>query len=130
MNENERPVLIVLDTSAILAYTRGSIHVGEPMAEVDTDGGVVGLPALCLAEASWMVDDPDRLALLNDHHATRVVTTEANWAGIGENLNVTGRLDSASAVLAAVRADCDVLTAQPGLYGGMAGGGPVIPIPR
>ena len=62
---------LYLDTSAILAYTRGSIHVGEPMAEVDTDGGVVGLPALCLAEASWMVDDPDRLALLSDHRATR-----------------------------------------------------------
>ena len=130
MSGDQRPILMVLDTSAILAYTPGSLHVGEPIAEVDTDGGVVGIPALCMAEVSWMVDDADRLALLADHHATRVVTGENNWAALGENLSVTGRLDCASAVFAAVRADCDVLTAQPGIYGGMAGGGPVIPIPR
>jgi hypothetical protein len=129
MSGDQRPVLMVLDTSAILAYTRGSIHVGEPIAEVDSDGGVVGIPALCLAEVSWMVNDADRLKLLADHHATRVVA-ETNWVGLGENLSFTGRVDCASAALTAVIADCDVLTAQPGLYGGMAGGGPVIPLPR
>jgi hypothetical protein len=76
-----------------------------------------------------MVADADRLSVLADHHATRVVTS-GNWAALGENLNVTGRLACASAALTAVNADRDVLTAQPGLYGGMAGGGPVIPLPR
>jgi hypothetical protein len=41
-----------------------------------------------------------------------------------------GRLDAASAALAAIDLDVDVLTTQPGLYGGLAGGGPVIGIPK
>jgi hypothetical protein len=40
----------------------------------------------------------------------------------------SGRLDAASAALAAVDLDVALLTAQPGLYGGMADGGPVIPV--
>jgi hypothetical protein len=41
---------------------------------------------------------------------------------------IVGRLDAASAALAAIDRDVDVLTASPGLYGGLAGGGPVIAI--
>jgi hypothetical protein len=70
---SDRPVHLVLDTSAIVAFTRESIHVGE-------------------------VDE------------------------------IVGGLDAASAALAAVDSDVDVLTARPRRYGGMSGGGPVIPI--
>jgi hypothetical protein len=37
-------------------------------------------------------------------------------------------LSAASAVRAAIEADCQVLSGQPGLYGGLPGGGPVIEI--
>jgi hypothetical protein len=33
--------LLVLDTSAIKAFAAGSVDVGEPIAEVDADGGRV-----------------------------------------------------------------------------------------
>jgi hypothetical protein len=130
MSNEQRPILIVLDTSAILAYTRGSIHVGEPMAEVDNDGGVVGLPVSCLAEASWMVSDVDRLKLLAEHHATRLMTFSQDWPSLAETVETVGRMDAALAVLGAVGSGCDVLTACPGLYGGLEGGGPIIAIPR
>lgn len=44
-------VTIVLDTSAILAYTKGSIAVGELLSIVADDGDTVLIPAACLAEA-------------------------------------------------------------------------------
>jgi hypothetical protein len=121
---------MVLDTSAILAYARGSIHVGEPIAEVDSDGGVVGIPVSCLAEARWMVGDIDRLNLLADHRATRLLAFAQDWPTLADTVEIVGRLDAAFAMLAAFDSGCDVLTARPGLYGGMEGGGPVIAIPR
>jgi rRNA-processing protein FCF1 len=34
---SDRPVRVVLDTSAIMAYVHGSIDVGEVIAEVDDE---------------------------------------------------------------------------------------------
>lgn len=44
-------VTVVLDTSAVLAYTKGSIAVGELLSIVTDDGDTVLVPASCLAEA-------------------------------------------------------------------------------
>jgi len=44
--------LLVLDRSAIVAYAAGSVHVGEPMAEVHAEGGRVVVPVICLIEAA------------------------------------------------------------------------------
>lgn len=41
---------------------------------------------------------------------------------------VVGKLDAASAVVAANSLDISVLTARPGLYGGLEDGGPIIPV--
>jgi hypothetical protein len=84
MNDEPRPVLLVLDTSAILAYARGSIHVGEPIAEVANDGGVAGLPVPCVAEARWMVADLDRLKMLIGHHATELVASPEDWSSLAD----------------------------------------------
>jgi hypothetical protein len=130
VTDSARPIHLILDTSAILAYTRGSIHVGEPVAEVDDEDAAVGLPIQCLAEAGWMVGDRDRLSLLVNHRATELINSSEDWSAFGEALNIVGRHDAASALRLAIELDCDVLTAQPRLYGGMAGGGPVIPIAR
>jgi hypothetical protein len=42
--------------------------------------------------------------------------------------DIVGRLDATSAAFTAFDNRCAVLTRQPGLYAGLADGGPVIPI--
>jgi hypothetical protein len=55
-------VTVVLDTSAVLAYTKGSIAVGELLSIVADDGDTALVPAACLAEAyRRLVDDGDEL---------------------------------------------------------------------
>jgi hypothetical protein len=49
--------LLVLDTSAIVAFAEGSIHVGEPISEVRDEGGLVVVPVVCLVEAARKVGD-------------------------------------------------------------------------
>ncbi|SCL21343.1 hypothetical protein [Micromonospora aurantiaca (nom. illeg.)] len=121
-------VRIILDTSAVIAFTRERIDVGEVIAEVaDEPGSAFGLPVLCLAEAARVVDDSARLDLLVNHHAALVLTPDpVSWRALAITHDTVGRLDAASAVLAAIDLGCDVLTGQPGLYAGLAGGGPVI----
>ena len=126
---NERPVRILLDASAVVAFTRGSIDVGEVIAEVDDEHATVGMPILCLVEATRAVTDTDRLTLLVEHRASKLLTDDAaSWQALAAAYEIVGRLDAASAALAVIDRDIDVLTAQPGLYGGLAGGGPVIAI--
>jgi hypothetical protein len=129
MTEDRSPVLLVLDTSAILAYTRGSVHVGEPLSEVRDEGGVVALPVLCLAAARWMVEDGDRLNLLVGHPGTEVMAVPEDWLAMARMGDTVADQDAASAAYSAIDLDCDVLTARPGLYRGLPGGGPVIGIP-
>lgn len=68
-----RPVHVLLDASAIVAFTRGSIDVGEVIGEVDAEQAAVGLPVLCLTEANRAVVDADLLDYLVTHPATAVV---------------------------------------------------------
>ncbi|MEU1813251.1 hypothetical protein [Micromonospora aurantiaca (nom. illeg.)] len=130
MSGEPRPVRLVLDTSAIVAFTGGSVPVGELIAEVDDEKGLTGLPALCLAEASRLAVDEARLTLLVNHSATVLLDLPAeDWRSLGTSTyEVIGRADAASAVLAAVWHDCDVLTAVPALYAGLDEGGPILPI--
>ncbi|HEY6592647.1 MAG TPA: hypothetical protein VI011_00865 [Asanoa sp.] len=124
-----RQVRIVLDTSAIVAYTRGSIDVGEVIAEVDDERAAAALPVLCLVEATQHIVDAGHLDLLVNHSATVVIAAEArDWRALAEVHERVGRLDATTAVLAAARRRCQVLSRQPGLYGGLSNGGPIIPI--
>lgn len=126
---SERPVRILLDASAVVAFTRGSLDVGEVIAEVDDEDAAVGIPVLRLVEATRGVADPDRLTLLVHHRAIVLLAADAeSWQALAATYDIVGRLDAASAALAAIDLNVDILTAQPGLYGGLAGGGPVIPI--
>lgn len=127
---SNRPVLLLLDTSAILDYTRQSIHVGEVMTEVTNDGGMVGLPVLCLVEAKRASASTDLLDLLVAHQATTVLPVAADtWQALAVTYDTVGRLDLAAAVLAATETGGFILTAQPQLYAGLEDGGPIIPIP-
>jgi len=129
MNADKRPIRLIFDTSAVVAYTRGSIHTGELLTEIDNEGGVVGLPTLCLTEAHWMVSDRDRLRLLIDHHATAIVEPSADWAALGALQDAIGALDATAAMLSAIDEEGFVLTSRPILYGSIDGGGLTIPIP-
>jgi hypothetical protein len=127
---DDRPVRIIFDSSAILAFTRGSIHAGEPLAEVALEGGVVGLPSLCLAEAQCAAGNDDRLNLLIEHHATVVVPLSYDWIALTEIQHTVGIPDATSAMMSAIEEDSFVLTARSGLYAGIDDGGLVIQMPR
>src|SRR5215470_2840750 len=80
---SDRPIRIILDTSAIIAYTRGSLDVGEVIAEIEDEEGGVGVPMLCLVEANHTITDHQRLAVLIGHPATVLLTTNAlDWQAL------------------------------------------------
>jgi hypothetical protein len=113
----------------MVAFTRGSIDVGEVIAEVDDEQAAVGLPMLCLVEATRAVADTGHLTILVRHQASRLCGDDpSDWEALAATYEIVGRIDAASAALAAIDRDVNVLTAQPGLYRGLAGGGPVIPL--
>lgn len=118
MTEPEpRTVRLILDTSAIIAFTRGSINVGEVLAEIDDCGGAAALPLACLIAAAPAAADMDRLDLLVAHPATVVIADEPDlWRPLVSMCEIVGRADAASAALAAIDYGVEVLTRQPGLY--------------
>jgi predicted nucleic acid-binding protein len=124
---SDRPVRVVLDTSAIIAYTHGSIDVGEVIAEVDDEFGAVALPALCLIEAYRVAADRDRLDVLVNHPAVVVLDIDpADWRAVADLAEAGGRIDAAVAALIAVDYRATMLTRQPGWYAGMGADFPVI----
>jgi len=125
-SEGPRSIRLVLDTSAILAYAHGSVQVGAPLAEIDDEEAAVGLPTPCVVEARWTVGDPGRLDLLVRHRATKIVGLSEDWSALRAAVDIVGRHDVAAALRVAADLGCAVLTAEPGLYAGLAGGGPVI----
>lgn len=109
--------LLVLDTSAVVAYATGSVDVGEPMAEVGDAGGVVLIPVVCLVEASRKVD-PAMLHLLVEHPACELAPLTADeWPMAATTTRILGRLDLAVSLMAAATGGGFVLTAEPGSYG-------------
>ena len=119
--------LLVLDRSAIVAYAAGSVHVGEPIAEVYAEGGRVVVPVICLIEAAREVGD-DMPRVLVDHPACSVPSVTAElWPALAAGTRVLGRLDLAAALLAATTGEGYVLSAQPEAYGDL-GEDTVIPI--
>ncbi|WP_240944485.1 hypothetical protein [Micromonospora thermarum] len=121
------PVRVVLDASAILAFTKGSTAVGGAIAQVAEEGHLFGLPVACLAEASRSVVDTARLDLLVDHPAAAVLTVDPlSWSALADTYRTVGRLDLASALLAATSNACTILTAQPDQYAGLTGDEPIM----
>jgi hypothetical protein len=46
------PLRAVLDTSAVLAYAAGSIHVGETIGEIADENAGFAVPVVCLLAAA------------------------------------------------------------------------------
>jgi hypothetical protein len=115
------PVRLILDTSALLAYTVGSEHVGEPIREVTDEGAEFAVPQLCLVEAAQQAD-PNRVALLDvlvGHSHCIVVPVPADWRGLALAAGFYGSPAAASAAAAAADHQAYVLTAHPERYPGL-----------
>jgi hypothetical protein len=118
-------VHLVLDTSAIVAYAR-SVGVGETIEQVEENSAQFALPVACLVEASARVD-AELLAGLVAHPAAVVVDlTGADWAVLAVTRELLGGLDVASALHAAERHGCDILTGEPGRYAALGDDPPII----
>jgi hypothetical protein len=129
----DRRVTLVLDASAIVAYTRRetAVHVGDVLIQVFEDDAVAVLPAVCLAEAVPAVADRGLLDVLVAHEATMVLADGVTmWRDVAAMAEVTGRPDAASAALAAIDFRVNVLSRTPGLYAGIGKAGMVIEIPE
>ena len=123
---------LVLDASAITAYGQNLLDVGETLAEVADEGGLVGVPLLCLAAAAAAAAAAagaasDMFELLVRSPAVVVFADEpGDWRALAAIMGIVKDLPAASAALAAIDWDCQILTRAPDLYGGLDGGGPVI----
>ena len=127
---SERRVELVLDTSAIRDYCRGSLPVGELLVEIDAAGGSVVLPYLCLVEAATAEPDGEHwLDMLVQHPATEVVGDDPQlWKVLAAIRTTIEPVDAASAALMALDHDVDVATRTPQVYANLRGGGFVLPL--
>ena len=126
-----REVCLVLDRSAITAWARGSIAVGETLAEIADENGAVLIPFWCLVEAGHTTAmlERDRLDLLLAHPTTFLITDAAeDWEALVALRSLTGRHDCAVAALAALEMDVTVMTSEPDHYQQVKGGELVLEI--
>ena len=121
---------LVLDASAIAAWTRGSVAVGELLAEIDAEHGAVAIPLNCMVEAaSATIADRDLLEILVGHPATMLLGDDpGDWPVLAGLRTVLGELTLASAALIALDAGINVLTSHQSLYEKLGGGGMTIGI--
>jgi hypothetical protein len=120
-----RDAKLVLDTSAITAWVRGSVAVGETLAEVNDENGAVIIPLWCLIEAghNTAMIERERVELLLAHPATFLITDDAqDWEALVALRALTGRPDCASAAMLALDLGVDVMTGDPQSYKGVADG--------
>lgn len=112
-----RPIHLILDTSAIRAFARASIDVGEIISEVNDESAAVGLPVLCLVEANHTAADQERLEILLRHEAATVLDVRASsWRELAAMSAGIESLPAATAALATVDLRCFILTSEPELY--------------
>ena len=124
----DRPVRLILDTSAVLAYAAGNINVGEPVAEVAADGVRFTAAITCLAQAAQRVDE-GWLNMLVRHEAFAATDlTFGQWRQLAALLGVVAEMGTASALLLALEYNCDILTADPSLYAALGDDPPIIAI--
>jgi len=113
-----RTVQLVLDTTAVVGFVRGSIAVGEMIAMIDAEHGAVLVPFPCLVQAAAdTVDSGPWLAILTNHQAVQVITDDfADWpmlAGIRQRI---GAYEPAAAAWLALSCEVDVMTRTPRIY--------------
>jgi hypothetical protein len=110
---------LILDTTAVAAFGRGSIHVGETIGEITDEGVAFGVPTLCLAEA--VVDaKPDELVMLDvlaEHGSCLELSLTDDWRNLGLGARVYGSTSRAAVRALAIEHRAYVMTADPDVYG-------------
>ncbi|MBO0883782.1 MAG: hypothetical protein J2P17_26290, partial [Mycobacterium sp.] len=113
----------VLDTSAIRAYTAGSIDVGEIIGQLSDEGVQFGLPALCLIDAAIGATARDlaMLNLLTHHTAAALMPLDTDqWQRIAAASSLYGATGRACAVIPVIDHNAEyVITAEPDAYPGV-----------
>lgn len=112
---------LVLDATAITAYARGSVDVGELITEVAEEGARIAVPVTCLAEAAAPIVDPTEYAsleVLAGHPAVDLIDTDpALWRQLAAATAVLGSLGRAVAALTVTEGLAEyVVTAEPDAY--------------
>ncbi|MBO3742688.1 hypothetical protein [Actinoplanes flavus] len=132
MSEEHAPrtVALVLDPSAIAGFARGSVAVGELLAEIDAEGDSALVPLPCLTEAAALIaeDELPWLDILLGHAATQMAVDDpADWRMVAGLRRLVGSYPHAVAAWLALEHGVDVMTRNPGLYAELGGGGMVLP---
>ena len=111
-------VAMVLDTTAALAYSKGSLAVGETIAYLgEQPGRTFAVPIVCIAGAATTTDDMDQLVLLGCHGLGEVTPVLANrWREVVTLSQLVGGVEFAVPFLAADEHDAYLLTASPERY--------------
>lgn len=111
----------VLDSSAILSYARGHVHVGELLVDIADEGAYVALPTVALLDAyAQVVSDraaSARLGVLATLPGVVVLPlTAAGAAEVAATVHlVKADLSRAHAVWSALEHDAYYLTTEPHL---------------
>lgn len=124
-----REVGIVLDTTAVTAWCRESVAVGELLAIFAEEHRAALIPLACLVEAAYKTAmlQQDRLDLLVHHPATFVIADNPDdWKAIAATRQLVDRPDLASAAWLAMDGGADVMTSDPRWYAGVNGGRDVL----
>ncbi|MGW4460863.1 hypothetical protein [Micromonospora sp. NPDC004704] len=116
--DDEIEIRAVLDTSAMLSYARGHVHVGELLVDIADEGAYAGLPAVALLDAYTRVDDAPARARLGVLAALPSVAVLPLGSGEAADTAafvrlVKGDLARAHAVWAALQHDAYYLTSEP-----------------
>ena len=113
-------IRLILDTSAISEYAKGSIHVGELLAELHDEAQEVrfAVPVNCLAEAGLAAESTESLRLLASHRRAKVIPVAADrWLDLVNLTKMMGSAQHAAPFLVAIhQEDCYLLTATPQRY--------------
>lgn len=106
-------VTVVLDTTAVLAYTKGSIAMGELLSIITDDGDSALIPATCLAEAHRRVTgDVGALAsILQAIPSVEMSPLLASQAAeVGAAARGRASIDASHAALEAVAREAQLVT--------------------
>jgi hypothetical protein len=123
-------IALVLDSSAMVAYARGNVAVGELLILADEEDSRVGLPGVALAQAfaSTLDADHNMLRILIGNAGTVVLPLDDEVAErVGRFAHRTD-LWTAHAVISATDAWANLVTAEPGKVAGLADEGMIIEI--
>lgn len=126
-----RPVGLILDSTAILAYTitELSIHVGEPLTEAENNGELLALPLPCLVEAARSTDSALLDVLVGSDSVIVLAEDPLSWRTLAVTCDLAGRYDAATAALFGLDFGVPVMTREPGRYARFREGELAIPIP-